>query len=163
MTSCTGFIFQCQGLESVHKNVYGFIPTDNTWEKVVNAVVYIFLINITTFTTLFSVTDIMSFLRQCKEPFYALKPVLAILAATSVAFAQGDGCVNQDAVSSLLFDIQTIYLPKHYPPLQWYLHLAVKEGHVSCRNCDSKSVVAFYQLGLLSQTNQEGRYLNRDA
>jgi hypothetical protein len=104
MTSCTGFIFQCQGLESVYKNVSGFIPTDNTWEKVVNAVVYIFFINITTFTTVFLVTDITSFLKQCKEPFYALKPVLVILAATSVAFAQGDRSLNQDAVSSLLFD-----------------------------------------------------------
>ena len=89
-------------LESVHKSVAAFIPTDNTWEKVVNAVVYIFFINITTSTTLFSVSDIMSFLKQCKQAFYALKPVLAILAATSVAFAWGDGSVNQDAVSYLV-------------------------------------------------------------
>ena len=46
----------------------------------------------------------MSFLKQCKEQFHALKSVLVTLAATSVAFAQGDGSVNQDAVSSLLFE-----------------------------------------------------------
>lgn len=116
-------------LESVHKNVSGFIPTDNTWEKVVNAVVYIFFINITTFTTLFSVIDIMSFLKQCKQPFYALKPALAILAVTSVAFAWGDGSVNQDAVSSLLLEHSNNIPSKPLtPPLQWYLHLAVTDG-----------------------------------
>jgi hypothetical protein len=118
-------------LESVHKNVSGFIPTDNTWEKVVNVVVYIFFINITTFTTLFSVTEIMSFLKQCKHPFYALKLVLAILAATSVAFAWGDGSVNQDAVSSLLFEHSNNISSKPTPPM--VTHPAVMEGHVSCR------------------------------
>jgi hypothetical protein len=79
----------------------------------------------------------MSFLKQCKQPFYALKPVLAILAATSVAFAWGDGFVNQDAVSSLLLENSNNISSKPLtPPLQWYLHLAVMEGHVSCRNCD---------------------------
>ena len=124
-------------LESVHKNVSGFIPTDNIWEKVVNSVVYIFFTNITTFTTLFSVTDIMSFLKQCKQPFYALKPVLVILAATSVSFAWRDGSVSQDVVSSLLLEHSNNISSKTLiPTFQWYRHLAVMEGHVSCRNCD---------------------------
>jgi hypothetical protein len=100
-------------------------------------VVYIFFINITTFLTLFSVTDIMSFSKQCKQPFYALKPVLAILAATSVAFARRDGSVNQDAVSSLLLEHSNNISSKPLtPPFKWYWHLAVMEGHVSCRNYD---------------------------
>jgi len=123
-------------LESVHKNVSGFIPTDNTWEKVVNAVVYIFFINITTFTILFSVTEIMSFLRQCKHPFYALKPVLAILAATSVAFAWEDGSVNHDAVSSLRLEHSNNISSKPTPPM--VTHPTVMEGHVSCRKVSQR-------------------------
>jgi hypothetical protein len=69
------------------KNVSGFIPMDKSWEGLVNPVVYILFINITIFTTYFSVTNIMSFLKQCNQPFDTLKPEIAIWAATSVAFA----------------------------------------------------------------------------
>jgi hypothetical protein len=56
------------------------------------------------------------------------EPVLAILAATFVVFAWRDGCVNQDAVSSLLLEHSNNISSKPLTPfLQWYLYLAVME------------------------------------
>jgi hypothetical protein len=92
-------------LESVHKNVSGFIPTDNTWEKVVNAVVYIFLINITTFTTLFSVTDIMSLLKQCKLPILCFEASISHFGCNICSLCTGrwvcqSGCCHLTSVGT---------------------------------------------------------------